>query len=558
MRTLAGVGVSPGNETGPVVRFVPVTITEPPAEPAPADRAAEAARVREAITSVAQDLERRAGSASGDSADVLQATAMIAADPGLGETVDGLVAQGTPGDRAVWDAMNGYRELLAASGGYLAERVADLDDVRDRIIATLHGEPMPGIPNPHYPFVLVARDLAPADTATLVPGQVLALVTEEGGPTSHTAILAKALGIPAVVACRGALELADGTNVIVDGAKGQVTIDPDDEATREAKRLAALRAALPTTIAGKAVTTDGYEIPLYANIGDAAGMASAMAVGAGGVGLFRTEFLYLDRAVEPTREEQVRAYRAVFDQAGGKRIVVRTLDAGADKPLAFLDLGEEPNPALGVRGFRTAKVRPDILENQLAAIAEAADGADAEVWVMAPMVATIEEAKDFASRVHGHGLQNAGIMVEVPAIALTARHVMGLVDFVSVGTNDLGQYAMAADRMSGSLAPLLSPWQPAMLQLVRFTAEAAIDQRTPVGVCGEAAGDPALAVVLMGLGVTSLSMAPRSLPEVAEVIASVSLDQARLLAAKAVAAPTATIGRHIIRAGIPRLAELGL
>jgi phosphotransferase system enzyme I (PtsI) len=557
MRVLSGIGVSAGAAVGPVARFVR-ELVEPPAGPAPEDPAAELVRLAAALADTAADLERRAAAVSGPAAEVLEATALMAADPGLADGAAREVRErGLPAARAIWEAFSGYREALAVAGGYLAARVADLDDVRDRVIAVLLGVPVPGVPEPGHPFVLVAADLAPADTATLSPDVVLAIVTEQGGPTSHTAILANALGIPAVVACPGALAITDGATVAVDGGAGTVTIEPTESTVEEIRRRAAARAAVRPEVSGVGRTTDGAEIALLANIGDAAGMAAAMAAGAGGVGLFRTEFLFLDRGTPPSRREQVAAYRAVFEQAGGRRVVVRTLDAGADKPLPFLGLDLEPNPALGVRGLRTAAVHPEVLAEQLAAIAEAATGSAADVWVMAPMVSTPDEAAGFVRQAHEYGLRPAGIMVEVPAVALTAAACLSEVDFASIGTNDLGQYALAADRQSAALAELTSPWQPALLRLVALTAEAGGQLGRPVGVCGEAAGDPGLAVVLVGLGVTSLSMTPRALAAVTAALATVDLAGCRDLAARVVAARSAADARALVRAGLPILADLG-
>lgn len=560
MRALRGIGVSAGAVVGPVARYVR-DLVEPPAGPAPADPVAEAVRLAGALADTTEDLERRAAAVSGPAADVLAATALMAADPALADGAARAVRErGLPAARAVWEAFAGYREALAAAGGYLAARVADLDDVRDRVVARLLGVPVPGVPAPGHPFVLVAADLAPADTATLHPESVLAIVTEQGGPTSHTAILANALGIPAVVGCAGALEIADGTTVAVDGAAGTVTAEPAESTVEEIRRRAAARAAARAgrpALAGVGRTADGAEVALLANIGDAAGMAAAMAAGAGGVGLFRTEFLFLDRGTPPGRAEQVAAYRAVFDQAGGRRVVVRTLDAGADKPLPFLGLAPEPNPALGVRGLRTAAVHPEVLAEQLAAIAEAAAGAPAEVWVMAPMVSTPDEAAGFARQAHDAGLRPAGIMVEVPAAALTAAACLSDVDFASIGTNDLGQYTLAADRQSATLAELTSPWQPALLRLVSLTAEAGAQLGRPVGVCGEAAGDPGLAVVLVGLGVTSLSMTPRALAGVAAALSTVDLAGCREVAGDVLRARSAAAARALVRARLPVLADLG-
>ena len=557
-RELSGIGVSPGAAVGPVALFVRTEPTRPADTPRVEDVAAEQARLTAALEETAADYERRAAQAGGTAAEVLDATAMIAADPGLADGAAEQVAAGTPAPRAVWDSFAGYREMLEGMGGYMAARVTDLDDVRDRVLARLEGRPMPGLPDPGHPYVLVARDLAPADTATLTPEQVLAIVTEDGGPTSHTAILAAALGIPAVVACHGALELADGTTVAVDGgAAGSVVADPDETVVAEARRIAEARARRGGVPEGGGRTADGHKVQLLANIGDAKGMTAAVAENAEGVGLFRTEFLYLDRADAPDLAEQTAQYREVFEIAAGRKVVVRTLDAGADKPLPFMAFDDEPNPALGVRGLRTQVQRPQILADQLDAIAAAAEQTGAEVWVMAPMVATPEEASAFGAEVHRRGLPTAGIMVEIPAVALTARHCLADVDFASIGSNDLTQYAMAADRESAALADLNTPWQPGLLQLIALTATAGVELGKPVGVCGEAAGDPALAVVLVGLGISSLSMTPRHLGDVAAAVGSVDLATARELAAVALGARSATEGRAAVRDRLPILTDLG-
>ena len=281
--------------------------------------------------------------------------------------------------------------------------------------------PAPGIPDPGHPFILVARDLAPADTATINPERVLAFVTAEGGPTSHTAILARALGIPAVVSCPEVLALAEGTVLVLDGATGTIDATPDEATVTEARDRAARAAARNRRWEGPGATADGRRIKLLANIGDPAGAKAAAEAGAEGVGLFRTEFLFLDRADEPSESEQTESYTAVFGAFGeGTKIVVRTLDAGADKPLPFLDQGEEANPALGVRGLRIGLAQPEVLDKQLRAIAAAARSTKADVWVMAPMVAVLSEAQAFDRHAREAGLRTAGVMVEIPAAALSA------------------------------------------------------------------------------------------------------------------------------------------
>lgn len=556
---LHGHGVSPGAVTGPVVRM-PDPLPEPPTGPEPADRAAELDRIRPAMEAVAADLWDRAGKAEGDTKAVLEATAMMAGDPGLSELAENAVRDtGMPAPRAVWDAANTFRDLLAAAGGYLGARASDVEDVRNRIVGQLLGVPPPGIPDPGHPFVLVAHDLAPADTATIDPSLVLAFVTAEGGPTSHTAILARSLGIPAVVSCPGILAVADGTVVVLDGATGVVDTAPSEQTVQDARARAERAAARTRTWTGRGATADGQRVKLLANVGDPAGAAAAAAEGAEGIGLFRTEFLFLDRADEPSVEEQADAYAAVFAAFPDQRkVVVRTLDAGADKPLPFLDQGPEANPALGVRGLRIGIQQPPVLERQLTAIAAAAARSSADVWVMAPMVAVANEAEHFAARARDAGLRTTGVMVEIPSAALAARQILAGLDFISIGTNDLCQYTLAADRMSGPLAALNDPWQPALLQLVGHAGAAGEDLRKPVGVCGEAAADPALAPVLVGLGVTSLSMSARSISDVGAVLATVTLDECRSLAEVAVAAPDADSGRSAVRALLPALGDLGL
>lgn len=543
--TLSGIGVCAGVAAGPLLRVGAVPAL-PPAQ-AVDDAPGEVARAEAALAEVVADLERRAGRATDETvAEVLRAEAMMAGDEALLDGVREHVEAGADAVHAVSRAFGAYREAFQAAGGYLAERVADLDDLRDRAVAVLLGVPMPGVPQPGHPYVLAARDLAPADTADLDPGQVLALVTEVGGPTSHTAILARALGLPAVVACPGIGTVGEGTLVLVDGAAGRVEAGIDEETVEAARRDAAEVAAASAAFTGPGRTSDGYEVKLLANVGSARDVPACDEVRAEGVGLFRTELLFLDRVREPGHDEQVAAYRDVFAAMAGRRVVIRTLDAGADKPLPFLDQDGEPNPALGVRGLRIARRRPQVLATQLAAIAEARARTGADVWVMAPMVSTPAEAAMFADAAREAGLPKAGVMIEVPAAALRARDLLRVVDFLSIGTNDLSQYTFAADRMCGDLADLLDPWQPGLLQLIGICGAAGRDAGKPVGVCGEAAADAALAPILVGLGVTSLSMSPRAVPAVRASLAGRSVGQCRRLAELAVAAPDAVAARKLV------------
>ncbi|WP_432052134.1 phosphoenolpyruvate--protein phosphotransferase [Streptomyces xiamenensis] len=542
---LQGVGVSHGVAIGEV-RHMGTAVLEPSADQVPGqDTERENARAKQAVDAVAADLVARGNLAGGEAQAVLEAQALMAQDPELAADVARRVAGGSTAERAVYDAFGAYRELLAAAGAYLAGRVADLDDVRNRIVARLLGVPMPGVPDSDEPFVLVARDLAPADTALLDPALVLGFITEEGGPTSHSAILARALGVPAVVALPGVGELAEGTVVAVDGSTGEVTVNPSGEQRAALARAAEERRAALAASTGPGATSDGHKVPLLANIGGPADVAGALEAGAEGVGLFRTEFLFLDDSEHaPSLETQTATYRQVLEAFPEGRVVVRVLDAGADKPLAFLSPGEEPNPALGVRGLRTLLDHPEVLDTQLKALAAAAEGLPVYLEVMAPMVADRADAKAFADACRAAGLRaKFGAMVEIPSAALRARSVLQEVEFLSLGTNDLAQYTFAADRQVGAVSRLQDPWQPALLDLVSLSAEAAKAEGKSCGVCGEAAADPLLACVLTGLGVTSLSMSASAIPYVRAALARHTLAQCERAAAAARAAESAEEAR---------------
>ncbi|MBS1897636.1 MAG: phosphoenolpyruvate--protein phosphotransferase [Actinobacteria bacterium] len=543
---LRGLGVSPGRAIGPVAQLG-AAIAEPgAAERLPDDeREAEAARIPSAAADVAAALRAAAAHAGGEAAQILEATALLAADPELASASAARVrTDGVPPARAVWDEAEAQSAVLRGLGGRMAERVADLHSVRDRIVARLTGHEVPGIPDRADPFVLVARDLAPAETAALGRSACVALVTEEGGPTSHTAILARALGIPAVVAAAGATRIAAGTIVLVDGEAGTVLPDPSP-----AQRGAVVDEEAPT-FDGAGALADGTRLPLLANVGGAADARAAAEAHAEGIGLFRTEFCFLDRAAEPTVAEQVDAYRGVLAPFAGRKVVVRTLDAGSDKPLPFATAADEENPALGVRGLRTAWAHPALLAHQLTAIAEAAAAERAEVEVMAPMVATVDEARDFVAACRAAGIARAGIMIETPSAALLAAELLAVVDFVSLGTNDLTQYTMAADRLSAPLGALNDPWQPAVLRLIGTVGAAGRALGKPVGVCGEAGGDPAIAPVLVGLGVTSLSMTARSLARVAARLRTVTAEDCARAATAALGAGTAAESRAAAAAAL--------
>ncbi|WP_296665071.1 phosphoenolpyruvate--protein phosphotransferase [Demequina sp.] len=545
--TRTGVGVSPGTVAGPVVQVAP-PVRPPADEPMPTDSGAAVDAVLGALAAVAADLDERAAAADEHAAPILKATALIARDKGLAKSAGKHVGAGKGPANAIAAAVEEYAAQFEALGGYFAERVTDLRDVGSRAVAAVLGVPAPGVPTLDGPSVIVALDLAPAETAALDRTKVVAIITEAGGRTSHTAILAAQMGIPAVVQLHGATEIPEGTVVAVDGDSGEVTLDPDMELIEAQRVHRERRAQALAGVEGPGTTKDGHAVALLANIG---GVDDAVAAGAQdleGVGLFRTEFVYLSATTQPTVEEQAEIYRKVLEPFPGRRVVVRTLDAGADKPLAFANLGEEENPALGRRGLRLCQAMPQLLDSQLEALAIAARETGADVRVMAPMVATAEEASWFAARVKAAGLPKSGVMIEVPAAALRSRHVLEEVDFGSLGTNDLAQYTMAADRMEGELSDLLDPWQPAVIDVVAAACAGGEATGKPVGVCGESAGDPYLALVLTGLGVGSLSMAPKKVPAVKLALSLHTLDQCRELAEVARGARSATEARDAVRA----------
>ena len=525
---LQGVPVVAGVQYAPVIRpgKLPDVDREATADLSEADRPAEGERFTAAAAAVADRLRERAAHASGVASEVLAATATLAQDRAWLGAAEKRIKDGTPAVRAVVGAVDQFVDMFTKLGGLMAERVTDLRDIRDRVIAELNGLPEPGVPLPDKPSILCAEDLAPADTAGLDPTLVVALATTLGGPTSHTAIIARQLGIPCVVAVTGLDDVPAGAMVLVDGVRGTVTVDPDEAAAREAVAEAQQAAAQAAKWSGPGATADGHAVAILANVQDGAAARAARETAADGVGLFRTELCFLNTDTEPTVAEQADIYSEVLEAFAGHKVVIRTLDAGSDKPLKFAGHPDEANPALGVRGIRIAENNPGLLTHQLEGIAAAAERTGNQPWVMAPMIATPQEAEHFAAQTRSYGL-TPGVMIEVPAAALLAERILEHVDFLSIGTNDLAQYTMAADRMSAELATLTDPWQPAVVALVAMTARAGAAVGKPVGVCGEAAADPMLACVLVGLGVTSLSSAAAAVQGVGAKLAQVTLQQCR-------------------------------
>lgn len=537
-----GIGVGSMAAVGRCIQFAP-SIKAPADEPVPTGAAAQdqaAGAIGDALAAVADDLDHAAMLHEEDVlGEVLAATAEIARDPELRDQSVALMRSGVGPANAVTQVVAQFADTFTQIGGYMAERVSDLNSVRDRVIARILGAPEQGTTMITEPSIIIAEELTPADTSGIDMSQVLGLVTVEGGPTSHTAIIARQHGLPYVVQAVGATSIADGSLVAVDSQQGTVTVNPEDE-IRDAigARMARRQTLLADTRPG--ATADGHPIQLLANIGTVEDAERASQLAVEGVGLFRTEFMFLDANEEPSIETQFSHYRRVLEQFQGRKVVVRTLDAGADKALSYANTQPEQNPALGVRAYRLVRSVPHLLDNQLKALSRAIEAVpDTDTWVMAPMISTSDEASDFADRAHAADIATVGIMIEVPAVALTAHHVLNHVDFASLGTNDLAQYTMATDRQLGSLSDLLDRWQPAVLRLVAESAKAAAALGKPIGVCGESASDPLMALVLCGLGVTSLSMSPAAVGEVRYALRNTTLAKCQHMARTALTANSA-------------------
>ena len=562
MKTLRGAAASAGTAVGPAFLHAPahVDIAGAGAQP----RADDGARLLAALDEVAADLSRAAERATGEAAEILAAQAAMARDPALRQAAAHEVEQGAAAAKAVLDAGEGFAAQLAATGNaYLAVRAADVRHICRAAARLLLGLPKCEPPQPNEPSVLVAEDLSPADTAGLDRGLVLAIVTAAGSPTSHSAIVARGLGIPAVVAVRGLLDEFSSNPapvVAVDGDRGEVTLDPDAatvarmgtaRAAREASRSAA-RARAGT---GAVTTLDGARVEVAANIRGVEELRAALDEGAEAVGLLRTELLYVDRDRPPTVADQAATLRDLRALLGGRRLVVRTFDIGSDKAVPFLPARPEKNPDLGVRGIRLAQRHPDLLEAQLRAVAEVADlGPTA---VMAPMVATVEEAEWFVEQVGKAGLAGrveVGVMIEVPAAVLSAEVIAQRVDFLSIGTNDLTQYLMAADRRNADLVGLNDPFHPVVLRAVELVCEGARG-RAWVGVCGEAASRPAWALLAVGLGVKELSMQAVAIPEVRAAVKGVALSDSRAAAQQALQVSTTRQARAVAEELLARVDE---
>ena len=474
----------------------------------------ELTELRSAIDFVSGTLDELGAKAGGTSAEIFEALKMLLEDEELFDVATANIEDGWSAAAAIGKAVDEFSELLGGDPTF-EERVADFQDLSKRVQARIAGIEMAlSIPATGR-IVLVGEDFSPADTAQFTDA-VVGVITYKGGPTSHTAIICRSKSIAAVVSCSEATALESGDRVLVDPVGDRVVVSDDESLATKSIDFVAIN--------------EEPLIPVRANIGSLEDAKAASQTRANGVGLFRTELLYLSAKTEPTLEEQVASYTEILKSAPKGPIVVRTIDAGSDKPVPFLNMPVEENPSLGVRGYRLIADHRGFIEGQLKALEQARVASGREVWVMAPMIATAEEAKEFSDLARSIGKYKVGIMVETPSIALIVDQLGGIVDFVSVGTNDLSQYLFAADRMNPSLGALLNHWQPALIKSLARIASGASSAGITSGVCGESASDPAFAVVLAGLGIESVSASKSQVTEVHNALSSLSLSDAKEIA----------------------------
>ncbi len=510
---LRGIGIGRDAATGEVYRWKRAEGVDEHRR-SEADQAVETQALIDGLAAGVATVRAQAAEADADTAAILEALVMMFEDDELVSMASTHIEQGWDAATGLYRALDELGDMMGDDADFLS-RVDDLRGIARTIGARLRGiEVAHAIPS-DQDWVVVADDLTPLDTSQF-GSNVVGVVTELGGPTSHTAIICRSRGIPAVVSCQGALDLADGSMLLVDPVGDRVVVDADMS-----------QATQPISFVAR---SDDPLITVRANIGSLADATAAAATDARGVGLFRTEVMYLERSEKPSRHQQAEEYAEVFRAAPAGKIIVRTIDAGSDKPVPFLPNGEEENPALGVRGFRLGHAHPEFQADQLAAIAEAINATGRSVAVMAPMISTVTEAQEFQSLAKDAGLTEVGIMIETPAIVPMIPDLAGIVDFLSIGTNDLSQYLFAADRMHPAMGVFVDPWQPGLLRTVHGITDAAEPVSLPVGVCGESAADPALAIVLAGLGVSSVSVAAGAVESVREALQSVTNDTAEHVA----------------------------
>ncbi|RLM34603.1 phosphoenolpyruvate--protein phosphotransferase [Haloarcula sp. Atlit-120R] len=547
-RTLHGTGATPRSGVGTVVWYGR-DISLPDPDDVKVDPEAEGRRFANAVDTAREELaserEATAERVGEDEAAVFDAHIQFLEDPTIEEAVETMIGEGQPAPNAVDAAFGEHIEQFEGMDGRMAERADDLRDVRDRLLRLLTDGERVDLGDLPDGSVVLAERLTPSDTAQLDPDRVAGFATVTGGRTSHASIFARSLALPAVVGVGEALEaIEDGTEVVIDGDSGEVLVAPDDS-----ERAAAASDSGAAVVDASVETTDGRHVEVAANIGQPAELKPAVERGADGVGLYRTEFLFLDRETPPSEDEQYEAIRETLDTFPDGRVVVRTLDIGGDKQIPYLDQPDEENPFLGERGIRRS-LGPDsdLFATQLRALLRAAADGAGDLAIMFPMVATVPELDAALDALDTAAADieksdavdvEVGVMIETPSAAFMAGELAARVDFLSIGTNDLTQYVMAADRENERVGDLHDPSHPGVLRAIHRTVTAAHEEDAWVGMCGEMAGDPDLTELLVGLGLDELSMSAVTIPEVKTAVsdteystASERADRARLAATR--------------------------
>lgn len=530
-KKITGIAASDGYAHAKVYRLIEPDLTVEKIKVE--DPNAEIERLNRAIAESQTEIERireiAVESLGEEEAQVFDAHAMILADPEMAEQVEEAINnEGINAEAAYEEVTNNFVTLFEAmeDNPYMQERAADILDVRKRVLASLLGVDLPNPSTINEEVVIVAHDLTPSDTAQLNKDFVKAFVTNIGGRTSHSAIMARSLEIPAIVGTGNiSKEVSNGEMVIVDGIEGEVVIDPSEEDVttynKKADEFAELKAEWEKLKDEPTVTADGKQLELAGNIGTPRDLEAVLDHGGEAVGLYRTEFLYMDSQELPTEDEQYEAYKEVLEGMNGQSVVVRTMDIGGDKELPYLDLPDEMNPFLGYRAIRISLDQDEIFRTQLRALLRAS--VHGNLRIMFPMIATLQEFRDAKAiyeeekeKLQNEGIEvsesiQVGIMVEIPAAAVLADQFAKEVDFFSLGTNDLIQYSMAADRMNEQVSYLYQPYNPSILRLIKNVIDAAHAEGKWAGMCGEVAGDQTAVPLLVGMGLDEFSMSATSI-----------------------------------------------
>ena len=552
MIRLEGTGASRGVAIGPVFQFKRTSLEISLC--AVSDVDAEVARVERGVAIASEQLQQVLNKARQEAtaaeAEIFEAHLMMLEDPELWGQVETTIRdEKINAESALVNVSASFTEMLKAMDNeYFAARALDVQDVTDRVLRILLGvaeSPTEGLTEPS---IIFSDDLTPSDTILLDKTLVLGFCTAEGSSTSHSAILARGLGLPAVAgAGKSVLEIANGTRIILDGGKGLLLIDPDEDIVKDYRnrmvRVKSIREEALKHANEPTTTLDGKAVEIAANIGNVADARFAIENGADGVGLLRTEFLYLERTSLPSEEEQYQAYQQILAVMGKKPVVLRTLDAGGDKEISYLGMPAEMNPFLGERAIRLCLTHPKLLKTQMRAALRASVGHNLKI--MFPMIATLDEVRKaraileecktelIAENIAFSEKVEIGIMVEIPSAAIMADHLAKEVDFFSIGTNDLSQYTLAADRTNARVAHLSNAFQPAVLRLIRDVVRAAHAYDKWTGMCGELAGEPLAAPILIGLGLDEFSMSPPMVPLIKQVIRNLNAEDMRGLAHEA-------------------------